>query len=400
MHIFWGVLGGTLAALWADRVQDAVRGMRRVADITRPEWDRHAKAAAARVSIIVPGRDEQEHVEAALASLAAQDYENLEIIAVNDRSHDSTGAIMERAAVQAIAGRPALRFEVIHVRELPARWLGKTHAMWLAAEHAIGDWLLFTDADVSLRADAVRRAVMYAESVSADHLVLFPTHVVRTVGERMVLAGFGMLFVFGHRPWKVSDPNAKDSIGMGSFNLIRKSAYESIGTFDALRLEVVEDIKVGEVVKARGFSQHGVFGRGLLTLRWGHGGLGIIRNLEKNLFAALQYRWPRALGACLLLIALNVFPLLGLWLAPGWSKLGFGIAVAAIAVLYAGMYRFSRISPVYALLHPVNSMIIAYALLRSMAATLWHGGVVWRGTKYSLDELRGQTQVGGSGDQP
>jgi hypothetical protein len=203
----------------------------------------------------------------------------------------------------------------------------------------------------------------------------------------MALAGFAMLFVFGHRPWKVSDPKAKDSIGLGSFNLLRKSVYEKIGGFHSLRLQVVDDIKLGALVKTSGFSQHGVLGPGLLLLHWGKGARGIVQNLTKNLFAILDYHWPRALGACLMLVLLNVLPFVGIWLAPGWSKLEFALAVAAIAMLYTGMD--SRISPAYALLHPVNSLIIAYALLRSMTATLWHGGVVWRGTKYSLEELRG-----------
>ena len=387
MHIFWWVLGGALAAVWVDRLQDAARGMPRVADITRPEWNRRLEPMP-RVSIIVPARDEQEHVEAALASFAAQDYENLEIVAVDDRSRDSTGEIMERVAREAIVARPGLRFEVIHIRELPAGWLGKTHAMWQAALHATGNWILFTDADVKLRPDALRRAIAYAEEVKADHLVLFPTHALKTVGENMAIAGFQMLFVFGHRPWKVSDPKAKDTMGLGSFNLLRRSVYESVGTFRALRLAVVDDIKLGELVKTRGFVQYTVLGPGLLDLHWGHGGLGIVHNLTKNLFAVLHYRWPRVLGACLMLVVLNVLPFLGIWLAPGWSKTGFSIAVAAIALLYVGMYRTSRISPLYALLHPVNSLIIGYALLRSTASTMWHGGVVWRGTRYSLEELR------------
>ncbi len=391
MHIFWWVLGGTLAAVWLDRVQDAARGMKRVADITLPEWDRCPKPMP-RVSIIVPARDEQEHVEAALASFAAQDYDNLEIIAVNDRSRDATGEIMERAVREAIAGRPGLRLEVLHVRELPAGWLGKTHAMWSAAERATGDWILFTDADVKLRSDTLRRALVYAEEVKADHLVLFPTHALETMGESMVIANFHMLFLFGHRPWKVSDPKAKDSMGLGAFNLVRRSVYESIGTFRALRLAVVDDIKLGELVKSHGFTQDNVLGPGLLDLHWGRGALGIVRNLTKNLFAVLDYRWTRALGACLLLVGLNLLPFLGVWVAPGWSKAGFAIAIAAIAALYVGLYRISRISPAYALLHPVNSLIITYALVRSMAATLWHGGVVWRGTKYALEELRGSPE--------
>ena len=394
MHIFWWLLGAVLAVVWVDRLQDAARGMRRVADITRPEWDRLPEPMP-RVSIVVPARDEQEHVASALASFAAQDYQNFEIIAVDDRSRDSTGEIMECAARRAMATRPGLRFDVLHVRELPPGWLGKTHAMWLAAERASGEWILFTDADVKLRPDALRRALVYAEEVNADHLVLFPTHALESIGERMALAGFAMLFVFGHRPWKVSDPRTRDSMGMGSFNLIRKSVYERIGGFYALRLEVVEDIELGELVKARSFSQHTVLGPGLLHLRWGNGVRGIVSNLTKNLFAVLDYRWPRALGACFLWLGLNLLPFLGVWLASGWSKTPFALALVAIAMLYSGLD--SRITPAYALLHPVNSLIIAYALLRSMAATLWHGGVVWRGTKYSLQELRrssGNREIG------
>jgi hypothetical protein len=153
-------------------------------------------------------------------------------------------------------------------------------------------------------------------------------------------------------------------------------------------MEVVDDVELGELVKTGGFSQRAVLGSGLLGLRWGQGARGIVRNLTKNLFAVLHYRWPRALGACLMLVALNVLPFLGLGLAPGWSKGGFAAAIVAIVLLYVGMYRISHISPAYALLHPVNSLIIAYALLRSMTATLWHNGVVWRGTKYELEELR------------
>jgi len=387
MHIFWWILGVLLAVVWVDRLQDAARGMKHVADLTDPELDRHPDPMP-RVSIVVPARDEAEHIEAALASLLAQDYENLEIIAVDDRSRDATGEIMERVRQQSAVSRPELRFEVIHVRDLPPSWLGKTHAMWLAGERASGDWLLFTDADVKLRPDTLRRAIAYAESVRADHLILFPTLALKTMGECMAVAGFQMQFVFGHRPWKVSDPKAKDTLGIGSFNLVRRSVYEAIGTFRALRMEVVDDIQLGELVKRRGFAQRTAVGLGLLDLRWGRGGIGIVRNLTKNLFAALHFRWLRALGACFMLIALNVLPFAGFWLAPRWSKAGFAVAVGAIALLYIGMYRTSRISPVYALLHAFNSLIIAGALLLSMAATAWHGGVVWRGTRYSLQELR------------
>jgi len=103
-------------------------------------------------------------------SLLALDYSNYEVIVVNDRSTDRTGQIMDEVAASSQA-RGLLK--VIHISELPAGWLGKTHAMWTASQHASGDWLLFTDADVFFKPDSLRRAVAYAEAERADHVVLF-----------------------------------------------------------------------------------------------------------------------------------------------------------------------------------------------------------------------------------
>ncbi len=111
------------------------------------------------------------HIEQGLNSLLLLDYDNYEVIAVNDRSTDRTGEIMEK-----IAQNPpsSAGFKVVHHDELPPGWLGKTHAMWTAANQANGDWLLFTDADVIFKPDSLRRALAYAEAESADHMVLFP----------------------------------------------------------------------------------------------------------------------------------------------------------------------------------------------------------------------------------
>src|SRR3954451_9899572 len=106
-----------------------------------------------RVSILIPARNEERNLEEALRSVLALDYDNLEIDVVDDRSTDRTGEILDRMA----AAAPRLRG--VHVRELPAGWLGKNHALWLGAGKASGDFLLFTDADVVLEPSALRRAV-------------------------------------------------------------------------------------------------------------------------------------------------------------------------------------------------------------------------------------------------
>ena len=382
MHTFAWILGVVLAAVWVHRLVDAAIGVPTIAEIAMPQWD--LPPGEQSITVIVPARNEQEHIEATLRSLLALDYPKLKIIAVNDRSTDDTGEIIERVA----AGQQGSRLRVIQVEQLPSGWLGKTHAMWLAAQQADSDWVLFTDADVVFRHDALRRAMGYVEREQADHLIVFPTMELKTPGERMMVAFFQALFTFGHRPWKVADPDARDHMGVGAFNLVRRSAYEKIGTYEKLRLAVIDDMKLGEAVKDAGFAQRVVFGKDLLSIHWAKGGMGVVRNLTKNMFALMLFRWPRALGAAILLGVLNLGPFVGLVLASGWARLGYGIAVFVIFGLYAGMSTKSKISPLYFVAHPISTLAFVYILLRSTFLTLWHGGVVWRGTKYPLEELR------------
>lgn len=389
--IAWWFFGLVLAWIWIDRLRDS-RNIRRVPDITMPEWaghafetaNRQAKAGNPKVSIIVPARNEAAHVEAALRSVLALDYPNYEVFAINDRSTDSTGEIITRLAA-AHSGAP---LHVLHVIDLPPGWLGKPHAMWLAAQQATGDYLLFTDADVSFRPDCLRRAISCAEQQQADHLVLFPSYILHSAGEKIMLGGFQLLFIFGHRPWKVDDPDSADFIGLGPFNLIRHAAYQTVGTFSALRLEVIEDMKLGKLVKARRLAQRNVFGPGLLPWSWGRGALGLSRNLTKNLFALMQFRIAKALGACVLWLFLNLMPLIGIVLAPRWPKLPYAAALIALAGIYVGMGRRTAVPAWTFLFHPISALLIVFTMLRSIAHTIRHRGIIWRGTRYELEELR------------
>jgi glycosyltransferase involved in cell wall biosynthesis len=387
MHYFHWVAGSILALAWFSRIVDAALGMPSVADISRPEWNRKSAPADAspRVSIIVPARNEEDTIQQSLTTLLRLDYLNYEIVAVNDRSTDRTGEIMEQ-----VAASPAAvgRLRLIQHYELPSGWMGKTHAMWTAANQASGEWLLFTDADVLFKPDSLRRAMAYSESQRADHVVLFPRMIMNSVGERMMIAFFQTMFVFGHRPWKVADPKARDHMGVGAFNLIRRGVYESVGTYAALRMEVLDDMKLGKVVKNAGFAQRNVFGEDLISVRWARGAKGVINNLTKNFFAVLSFQWPRTLVSAFGMAFLNLMPFLGVWLAHGWGRLPYAIALLSMFLIYWGMSRRSAIPAYYFLLHPVSSVLFVYTLLRSMAHTLWNDGIVWRGTKYHLEELR------------
>jgi len=386
MYVHW-IAGSILGLVWLSRLVEAALGMPKVADISRSEWDRRPATPNGnpRVSIIVPARNEQEHIGPALTTLLNLDYDNYEVIAVNDRSTDRTGEILDQ-----IIATPGARgrLKVIHIAELPPGWLGKVHAMWTAANRATGDWLLFTDADVLFRRDVLSRALVYAEAEPADHLVLFPRMIMHSPGERMMIAFFQTLFVFGHRPWKVADPKTKDHMGVGAFNLIRRRVYDAVGSYQALRFEVLDDMKLGKIVKNAGYAQRNVYGADMISLRWVKGAMGMVNNLTKNFFAIMSFQWWRLLLSVFALALLNLMPFLGIWLAHGWARVPYAVALASIFGIYVGMSWESDIPAYYFVLHPIGAVMFVYIMLRSMGLALTRGGIVWRGTFYPLGDLR------------
>jgi glycosyltransferase involved in cell wall biosynthesis len=385
MTWFYWISGVVLALIWLVPVIDTALHLHLIADITRPEWIPKAATDLPSLSIVVPARNEEADIEDALRSLLALDYPQLEVIAINDRSTDATGEIMERIAAETAS---EARLRIIHVRELPSRWLGKTHAMWLGAQQASGDWILFTDADCVFRPDAMRRAMFYAVKNSLDHLVLIPTIHMHSWGERMMISFPQVAASFVMRPWKVRDQEARDFIGAGAFNLVRRAAYEAIGTFAALRLEVVDDLKLGETIKKARFRQDVVVGRDLVSLRWIRGAMDLVRNLEKNLFAFFKFRFSLVIAACLAVLFLNVWPFAGVIVVPGWSRLPFAVAVAMIAARYYQGAGTMGVPTITFLLNPISAILTAVAIAGSAFAAIRDGGVTWRGTKYSLEELR------------
>jgi hypothetical protein len=382
---FYWISGMLLALIWLATTLPLAWHISEIADLTQPEWAVSRDAAFPPLTIVVPARNEEAEIEPALRSLLQLDYPQLEVIAVDDRSTDQTGPIMDRLATETAAQG---KLRVIHVQELPYGWLGKLHAMWLAAQQGTSEWLLFTDADCVFHPESLRRAVHFAIKTGADHLVLFPTAHMKTLGERMLISFPQVMASFAMRPWKVRDPKARDHIGVGAFNLIRRSAYQTIGTYEKLRLEVVDDLKLGESIKQAGLRQDVVCGPGLVTLRWGAGAAGIIGNLEKNLFAFLRFRVSLVLAVCALIFFLCVWPFVGLALAPGLARAGFAVAVAMIALAYTLTARYAAGSGWLFLTCPFSAILFAVAVLRSAFRTLRDGAVTWRGTRYSLEELK------------
>ena len=382
--MFWWILfafGWVLAAFWAAggyRISRFVReGMLadRAASIPDPkEWPK--------VSVVVPARDEAERIEEALRSLARMDYPDLEILAVNDRSGDGTGAIMDRIA----AGEP--RVEVLHVSSLPKGWLGKCHAMQMGASRATGEILLFTDADVVFAPDTLRLAVRYLEGRRLDHLALMPGMIPGGYWEDAFKIYFAMLFLWGLSAWAVDSPSKELYVGIGAFNLVRRSAYGGIGGHEALRLEVADDLMLGKRIKQAGYRQEALFGTSGLRLRWLTGVGGIVRGLEKNGFAAIGYSLPFLVFLTAVVVCLYAVPYLAILFFRDARVTGFVAAVLLMHGTYGRFASYHRNGWLMAPALPGAAFLYLFSTWRSAVLTLRRKGVVWRETFYPLEELR------------
>jgi glycosyltransferase involved in cell wall biosynthesis len=380
------VLDWLIALSWMMRVLVWRHLLPQVTDLTRTDYPFQAQTLPS-LTVIVPARNEAANIAATLRSLLAVEGVVLQIIAVDDRSTDQTGDIIETLAeIEAYPAGKAL--DILHVTELPAGWLGKTYAMAVAAQQASGDWLLFTDADVLFHRDALRRALEYATQSGADHMVLLPTILLRTWGERMMVAFLQVLSIWAIRPWRVSRPEARrDAIGVGAFNLIRRDVYDALGGWEALRFEVVEDLALGRRVKEKGYAQRVALGVDMVNVRWARGAFGVVDNLTKNLFALFHFRPELLLGFICGLVMFTLFPLLAclagqaLW----WPT---ATMLIALFLAYQRTGKYHHFSAAQLPLFPVAAVLLLYALLRSMSLALWRGGIWWRGTFYPLRELR------------
>lgn len=335
-----------------------------------------------RVSIIIPARNEERNLEEALRSVLALDYDNLEIDVVDDRSTDRTGEILDRMA----AVDPRLR--VVHIRELPAGWLGKNHALWLGAEKATGDYLLFTDADVVFDPSALRRAVGVMEADRLDHLAASPEIERRGLLFEMFIGTFSLFFALFVKPWKVKDPKSRSHVGIGAFNLVRASAYRAAGGHQVIAMRPDDDLKLGKLLKSRGFHPEFVFGQGVLRVEWYASVKELIQGLMKNAFSAVDYRIAVVVFSSLTQLTIMVWPFLAVFLTSGATR---WLNLASVLVLFllgwvnaplAGVRRWHGVG------FPLATLLFNYILWRAMLTTLKNDGIDWRGTHYPLSELK------------
>ncbi|HEV2196686.1 MAG TPA: glycosyltransferase family 2 protein [Candidatus Acidoferrum sp.] len=380
MHFFGIGLFGLIALFWV------TYGLRVAYGAIHLPWVRDfppaPDAECPRISILFAARDEEEKLPAALATLMEINYPGLEVVAVDDRSQDATARILDEFA------KTHSRLRVVHVDRLPECWLGKPHGLQKAYEASSGEWLLFTDADVRFKPDVLRRVVSLVRARNLDHLALLGE--VETVGfwERVLITFFGLGFHLAANPSQVSNPRSSRYVGVGAFQLLRRSAYETSGTHRRLAMEVVDDMKLGKIVKEAGFRSGCAVAEDFVRVRW-HAGLGnLVRGVTKNFFAGAGYDLRIVTAQLAGLLMMNILPFAGVVLGHGWIRALSAIAVVIVLSFHVGVAWVMRVSPLYALTHPLGAALFFYMLLRSTVVTLWQGGIVWRDTFYPLEELK------------
>lgn len=336
------------------------------------------------VVVIIAVKDEELEVEAALRSVCNLTYRNYRILVINDRSTDNTPAILEKMV------KLDSRLSLITINELEKGWLGKNYALYKGYQASSEEWLLFTDADVTFAPEALNKAMNLVLENKLDHLTVLPQVTSQSSLFMSVMNTFALMLEVKLRPWDVSDPSSKASMGVGAFNLVRKSAYEKAGTHSVISLRPDDDLKLGERIKKAHFRQEVAYGNGEIWLQWYTSLSHFINGLMKNTFSVANYNLFIALGMALSTFLLVVLPM-PLLLLSGLPHIlmAMVILLAQVSVMVSKKGLTARWW--HALVIPFAGLVMVYIIIRSAILTLQQGGIYWRDSFYPLTELKKQT---------
>jgi len=347
-----------------------------------PTNDEIASVALPKISVIVPARNEEAQIRNGLTTLLQSTGVDLEVIAVDDRSTDSTGRIMDEIATT------DRRLKVIHITELPVGWLGKNHAMHVASEMATGELLLFTDGDIIYEPAAIEIAVRHFVKKNLQHLCLLPRMLPGSIFENAAVAFFGLAFAIGMQLHLIKTRWPLSYAGVGAFNLVDKKFYRSIGGHNPIAMDILDDVKLGKLIKKNGGTIDFQMAQKLLSVRWQPSLWGVVTGLEKNGFASLNYSIRQLLIATFVFLLTMVFPYVSPLVLSWQDASGF----VATAILWHLLYAFvvfrlpggALLTPLF----PFGAGLMAFAYWRSAVITLRQGGVRWRDSFYPLAQLR------------
>ncbi len=344
------------------------------------------------VTILIPAKDEGQRIRDCLESALNQDYPNFDVIAVDDRSEDDTGAVMDELA----AADP--RLKAIHITQPPASgWTGKNNALAIGVREASGEWLLFVDSDVILQPAALSVAMGVVLRKNFDLLSLLPNLESHSIWESMLIPLAGAATSSICLISLTNSAASRVAFANGQFLFIRREAYEAFGGHTTVRDRFCEDIEIARQLKARGFRPRISWGSDYAAVRMYSSLPAIFRGWSRIFYAGANGSpWgPLAAVASLVFCAFSAYFALfwGLWRNwhAGGGFAGHAAAVwLAAAALHLGLmthylariYTWSGNSRRHALLFPVAGPMLAMILLRGVRMCFTRK-VEWRGTAYS-----------------
>jgi chlorobactene glucosyltransferase len=381
------ILPYVLAAPWLGLLLFVLLRVRLPRELPEREPNR-----APSVTVVVPARNEVRNIETCVRSISAQDYPVFDIVVVDDRSDDGTGAIARELS----PGR-ATSLRVLEGEDLPSGWLGKPWACWQGALAATGALLLFTDADTTHEPELLARAVTAMEEDDAQLLTVTGRQLMLTFWERLIQPQvfFAMLMRYYDLEGMLRRGRWRSAIANGQYMLFRREAYEALGGHEAVKGEVVEDLALAQRIVRSGRRLSMRRAETSLSTRMYRSLAELVRGWSKNIvIGGLQTMPPKLrpfvapasalTGAAawvvppLLLVACAV----GLVASPAalaWSAATVGLSLVLWVLVTARMGA----PPAYGLLYPVGATAGLYIFLRAWARG---GQVEWKGRRYRLDE--------------
>lgn len=351
---------------------------------------------APRVSIVIPAKNEGEPLRRCLASALGQDYPDFEVIAINDRSTDNTGAIMDEMA----AANPD-KLKVLHVKQdPPSGWTGKCAALHQAAPQATGRWLLFIDSDVTLEPQVLRKCLAYGIHRNHQMVSLILGVADRSLSDALITpVAASTMFTLYSIPMSNRDSQVDNGFANGQFILVRRDAYEKVGGHEAVRDSFSEDVALGKLVKKAGFRPRITLGEKDASVRlyttlagglrgWSRNFFGMCAGNQKSLWAATVFtifNFFSIFPALAFAIYRYQHPIVGHEYL-GWTWIGLVIAHwVVMTIVLALIYGWSTCPRWLALLSPVAGVLMLVIFFKAMRLCVTRK-VVWRGDSYAAGQ--------------
>lgn len=390
----WILLGlnAVVMAVWLGRHISIYRAGRLLPPLT-PEHYPGPTDDLPPLSMLVAAKDEERNIEGCVKSLLRQEHPNLQVIAINDRSLDKTGAILDRLA------EGDARFQAIHIRELRSGWFGKNNAMREGVEAATADWLCFTDADCVLESPrCLAIAMRYAAEKNVDFLSILPNLDNNSFWERVIQPACGGIMMIWFNPLKVNDPAKANAYANGAFMLMKRSCYDAIGGHEAFKSEVNEDMHMARRAKAVGQRLRVVSNENLYAVRM-YNSFAQTWNGWSRIFYGCFGSFRRLILSSVVVVIFSMLPwatLIGSAIAalPGGESqvpsiltwIAAGACAAQLSVMFR-FYRLSHSSAIHAVFYPVGAAVGLGALINAMRRLHGRSTTTWRGTVYRGDKV-------------